>query len=136
LKNNYRFVLKGKNKNYYYYYKKNIDLTWRLESIVIFINLGLTFPSRPKKLGVRKGYMTQVAREWSGVDLKSLGSCIPTWSKTLGSGFRNQGKWVRRPGPTLMDSTLLLEPRLLRLTFKSSPNLLYLMLQLDPLKVG
>jgi hypothetical protein len=79
--------------------EKNIDLILMVKSIVvvvvvIVINLGLTSPSRPKKLGVGKVHLIQVAWEWQDHRFKSLGSCSTAWPKILESGVWTQGKWV------------------------------------------
>ena len=108
---------------------------------------------------------TQVAWVWQRCRPKSLGSCIPAWSKDLGSrpkpkalesapgpqalGFdiRTPGSRVRRSDPRLLglalqpDSGLLgsalqPDPRLQGLTFKRSPKLLGLTLQPDTFKLG
>ena len=43
--------------------------------VVIVNNLGLTFPSRPKKLGTRKERLIQAAWVWQGCRSTSLESC-------------------------------------------------------------
>jgi hypothetical protein len=62
--------------------------------IVIVVNLSLTSLSRPKKLGVGKVHLIQVAWEWQDHRFKSLGSCNIAWPKILESSVWTQGKWI------------------------------------------
>jgi hypothetical protein len=96
--NIFNIIIKKFEKKYYWYWKRTIDLIWRIKLIIIIIiiNLGLTSPSRPKKLGAGKGRRTQVAWVWHGADLGPLGLVTLSASRLLGPTF-----WLKSNGSSI-----------------------------------
>ena len=62
--------------------------------IIIIINLGQTPPSKPKKIVIGNGQLTQVAWVCQERKPKLLGSYNPAWPNALGYGIQTQGCWV------------------------------------------